>query len=953
MTKSLPSSIAALIAFVLTFSAHVQVYNNEQTSTLYLEFSGWDASFPGVKYLLAAVAIGFTIFRYVRHHELNDALIKKLKHTTVLALSLVIIKGLSFFSAVTNIVPIIIALWAPHAFWAALFSWFVYLNWPNNVGNTPTHYKTGIVSSLLFFFSLLIYGGYTFYFCQVTMLHGDEAHYLRFTQSLLHDGDLDLTNNIGWEQESEYHTMPFGIHKAPASPEGKIHSLHPIGLSVLLMPAYKFGLLFWGNPRLACALFMALLTSFCIPLIYIWLTRIGVSNFTALISTIIITTLSPIAYYSNQIYPDIPGLLITLIVLIYLSHWQISGGGYKPVGCKSEIPLIGVSIFLLGILPFLHPRFTPLTVLLGFGIITQIYYSKKKFSATLIASTISIGIIFLHISYHFAFSNDWLGPFRPGNTLNNALDIATWRFSLFGHWFTSQIGLIHLAPIFLLSLVGIIKLGISHRKTFLMAIVFYCVTAGVNGLHPHWTFGYCLPARFLITAIPIITLGLSIALPLVKNSVCSVFFMSFLLAISAESIIISTDLPEDAFGGEILLSRIIEDYYTFTSHFFPKSSVQNIEYYVLHWIFIIVTIYFLLGSDLAKYRKKTLFAIALLLNLFAWNNYSEAFDIKRSVSYYIFPNKYAESKDLKYNYSLNTRPLENAVINETGGVTSQPNNLPQIVGSALLQSPSITNYYFNKRLNPGIYSFQIPDLTYSNSKIALLGHILLSQRNTVQAVSNYETKQPFVLLDGGEAQKNMVLQATNHMIGYLKIVHSGGDTMSFSKIKVAFTPKRLLNTKRTKFLHIDNEGNSNQSSLLASSVLPEGKFNATFNISGNTISSLFEKHPRPLQLAIYYTSVNEAVSHYQHMVNLWFSYDHDTNMAIKNQTYFYPKLESVQPIWKTFLPFLSKGFNVSFELPKRGTVWLLAKYEGPLNIKIDSVTLFEEKQFWKGNPREQ
>ena len=76
-------------------------------------------------------------------------------------------------------------------------------------------------------------------------------------------------------------------------------------------------------------------------------------------------------------------------------------------------------------------------------------------------------------------------------------------------------------------------------------------------------------------------------------------------------------------------------------------------------------------------------------------------------------------------------------------------------------------------------------------------------------------------------------------------------------------------------------------------------------------------------------------------------------MAIKNQTYFYPNLESVQPIWKTFLPFLSKGFNVSFELPKRGTVWLLAKYEGPLNIKIDSVTLFEEKQFWKGNPREQ
>ena len=85
------------------------------------------------------------------------------------------------------------------------------------------------------------------------------------------------------------------------------------------------------------------------------------------------------------------------------------------------------------------------------------------------------------------------------------------------------------------------------------------------------------------------------------------------------------------------------------------------------------------------------------------------------------------------------------------------------------------------------------------------------------------------------------------------------------------------------------------------------------------------------------------------MAELWFSHNHDTHMAIKNSEYFYPRLESVQPIWKTLLPLISDGFNISFELPKRGTVWLLAKYEGPLNIKIDSVTLFKEKHYWKGD----
>ena len=45
--------------------------------------------------------------------------------------------------------------------------------------------------------------------------------------------------------------------------------------------------------------------------------------------------------------------------------------------------------------------------------------------------------------------------------------------------------------------------------------------------------------------------------------------------------------------------------------------------------------------------------------------------------------------------------------------------------------------------------------------------------------------------------------------------------------------------------------------------------------------------------------------------------------------------------------------SISFEIPKRGRIWLLAKYEGPLDIKINSVTLFEEKRIWKGISLEQ
>ena len=948
MKKHIVISVGTLTIFLLTFLADVQVYNKQEASQLYIDFSDWDASFLGIKFVSALFTIGLTIFRLIRYHDLNETVTKKLKITASFAASLSVIKGLSLLAVATNFAPVIIALWAPHAFWAILFSWLSYLNWPPNNGNTPTTKKVSIISGILFFFSLLIYSGYTLYFCQVTMLHGDEAHYLRLTQSLLHDGDMDLTNNIGWKQESEYQTMPFDIHKAPASPEGKIHSLHPVGLSVLLMPAYKFGLYFWGNPRLACALFMALLTSLCVPLLYIWQTRIGITHLTALISTIIIATLSPISYYSNQLYPDIPGLLISLVILVYLSHLQRPPTIFRIVGGRLELPLIVIGVLLIGLLPFLHPRFVPLSILFGFGIFFQIYHSKNKVSGIIIGSLISIGIIFLHISYHLALSNDWLGPFRSGNTLTNALDIATWRFSLFGHWFAAEIGLIHLAPIFLLSLVGIVKLDKSHWKILFIAGIFYFATAGVNGLHPHWSFGYCLPARFLITAIPVIALGLSIALPLLRNSIVSLFTACFLLGISAESLILSIRLPESAFAGKILSARIIEDYYRFSSHFLPKLSLQNTEYYILHWFIIAGVVYILINSQLAKIRKILLCSFAILANLFVWNKYAEAVGIKHQTSYYIYPEKYDasdRSKYPKYSYSLNTRSLRDTVSNQKGEVTSLPKDIPQIVSSTLLQSPNLTT------LRPGFYHFQLPDLSFSRSKISLKGHLLLSHRKTVQAVSNYETKQILTILDS--TNQALALQATDHVFGYFKVAHSGGDTMHFGKIKASFSPIRLIRSKKNQIHTLDNNTNPDPKYFFQSIVLPKGRFSAKFKISGATSSALLKQYPKPLQLAVYYTSFNQTEHFYQKMAELWFSYNHNAYKAIENPEYFYPRLESIQPIWKTILPLINDGFNISFEIPKRGRIWLLAKYEGPLDIKINSVTLFEEKRIWKGISLEQ
>ena len=59
---------------------------------------------------------------------------------------------------------------------------------------------------------------------------GDESHYLAVTRSLANDGDLDLANNYNPPNEPGPH--------ARTAVNGRLESVHDIGLPILLVPAY-------------------------------------------------------------------------------------------------------------------------------------------------------------------------------------------------------------------------------------------------------------------------------------------------------------------------------------------------------------------------------------------------------------------------------------------------------------------------------------------------------------------------------------------------------------------------------------------------------------------------------------------------------------------------------------------------------------------------------------------
>lgn len=197
-----------------------------------------------------------------------------------LVLCLVSLRLLSLWNPVGIALPWIGLLWSPHVDWAVgLTALTCLLPW----GHRPGSPRLDRLVAFGLFSVLMVYGGYAIYHCQMTMLHGDEGHYLLVTQSLFHDGDVDLADDLERATTDEFHTIPFGPHVAPSSPTGKVISIHPVGLSALLVPAYGAGLALWNNPRLACALFMALLAAACVAIGYLWLRRLAFTRWSAFV----------------------------------------------------------------------------------------------------------------------------------------------------------------------------------------------------------------------------------------------------------------------------------------------------------------------------------------------------------------------------------------------------------------------------------------------------------------------------------------------------------------------------------------------------------------------------------------------------------------------------------------------------------------------------------------------
>ena len=901
-----------------------------------VEHSAWQPQWSAIPWLLGASAV---LLAWARGPEAAH----RLHRLTLLCVILAVLRVVSLWNPILRLFPYLSLLWSPHATWAlSLATWLwlhVRLEPPGDRVRQPRSQRR--VALLLFAVSALIYGVYTLYFCQVTMLHGDEGQYLRVTQSLLHDGDMDLSNNLEQTQINEFHVRSFDVHKAPASPEGKLYSVHPVGLSVLLAPAYWMGLHLWQNPRLATALMMALLSAGCIALSWLWLARLGMGRGPSLLSIAAMGCTVPFFAYSNQLYPDMPALLVILVVLVGMSHWQVPGGAYRWLG-RWEPGMLGVAVLGLVGLGFLHPRLIVVSVALGALVFLQAWWSPRRATSLVcvgVAGVVGAGSL---LAYNFAFGGDWLGPFRPGNAwAEDALDIGVWRVSLLGQWLNTQVGLINVTPVFLLCVVGWARMVVERDRRLLTVVGLYAATALVNGLHPVWTFGLCFPARFLLCAMPALLIGLSRGLGVLLRHLPGTFLFASTLALSVDGIATLVRLPEVGYSEGFLPDRLIGEYYPWAIHFVSSDSPSFPRWELAFWLPMTVAavVALSLGSRVSRSVRFEALAIAVCLPA-VWGQMPVAVSrLESGLSPYVGRLSGTGSVEPGIVSKVDKVPAKGRYHSTTGEVTDDV-----LVAREGEHRPGLAASLRLGFLRPGLHSVSLSQHKLAAMEGVTQGYMTVALRRTLPATSPWEDRRtlPLRVVDG-RTRTEVRLALDRHTIGYAHVVFSGTGGISLQHVDMTTVPARAAMSS-TEFRHIDLSDHPGAvtpiriASTLAG--MPTGAYRVHFDVDGGDLSSWFRRQPEPVAMAVYSASVTtetERTELRERAVH-WFERDHA--FAWSHPVEVRPQVESLQPPWWTWIPFAAEdAYSLDFVLAEESHVWFLIKYDGPTDLRIGGIRL--------------
>lgn len=349
---------------------------------------------------------------------------------------------------------------------------------------------------LPFFFAL--YAGVSYLVQSRVGPDGDEPQYLMVSESLIRDHDLVLDQDFKEERYRAFFSRPLGPDFRIRGPQGQIYSLHAVGLSVLILPAY------WAFGYAGASFFMALLAALLVRELRRLVRALTGDEALAEGTAWLIGLSPPVIHFAGLIFTEIPAALLLCVGLRAATFGRASRSALVAALCASA-------------LPWLNVRYAILAVAVAGALAWRLFgeaRARREPSflslAFLPPALILVGSALLIGLYHHAL---W-GFFDPrrvyGRRREFSLDILP--EGLPGLFFDQEFGLLVYAPIFVLSLAGFVLL-FRRRPSLALAGLF--AAAGViatASVWPMWRGGFNPPARFLVPLVSILAATLALAL---------------------------------------------------------------------------------------------------------------------------------------------------------------------------------------------------------------------------------------------------------------------------------------------------------------------------------------------------------------------------------------------------------------------------------------------------------
>ena len=363
---------------------------------------------------------------------------------------------------------------------------------------------------------------------------GDEPFYLLTTQSLLQDGNLDLTRQYERQSYRSFFDHPDGLWKQSIPTEdGRLLSPHEPALSVFLLPGFAIGGLHGAQIQ------MMVLTAATFALAFFLIASETGALLLSWLATTTVALTATAFVYSTEIYPEVPAAMLLVLSLLIMR--------------RPALGLIHVVVLaaLLTLLAWFGMKYVPLGSFVALYVLWRSDWRGRTSFVALSAASAAAYIWFHFAVYDSLTAYSVNTVFEGASTaevLQSHLALNERVYRLWGLFVDQRFGVGRWAPVILLVLPAL-PLLLKRGGLGLLALSLVAMQILIATFVAVTMMGWWFPGRTLVAVFPLFAFVLAellIRLPVIARVGAA--------ALGTYSLVIVVALVRATQGGDITLA---------------------------------------------------------------------------------------------------------------------------------------------------------------------------------------------------------------------------------------------------------------------------------------------------------------------------------------------------------------------------------------------------------------